>query len=285
MEKEKQIKLIAVLSFVILFLAVVQSQVAQTQVIDLAEKARDFFIEANKGNIIGQETLNKFGHNPVVGATMEDIQSEGGTLVFLQSPELITFVSNNVADTNGGAGANSLEVFGSDENFTEITEIINLSGTTPVNTTKEYLRVWRLKVNSVGVYGGTNIGGITGTAAISGTTQITIIATQGQSHTTHYTVPAGKEIIISTISFSIETGKTALVEFVVRENADDTTAPMSPTKLLKSWHGVQAPYTQNNKANYKFSEKTDIWFRSTSTAGPSIEVDLNYDIIQYAVGT
>ena len=72
----------------------VSSQVVTTQVIDLAEKARDYFIEATKGNIVGQTTANKFGQNTVVGTSEEDIQSQGGTLIFLQSAEFIGVISS-----------------------------------------------------------------------------------------------------------------------------------------------------------------------------------------------
>ncbi len=129
---------------VIAFSSIVFSQVVQTSVIDLSERARDFFVEATKGNIVGQTTDNNFGENLAVGVAEEDIQSQGGILIFLTTAELITLSSTDATDTNGGAGTNSVEVFGLDENFTAISEIVNLSGLTEVNTTKEFIRVNRL---------------------------------------------------------------------------------------------------------------------------------------------
>ncbi len=277
---------VTILFMVLGFSIIVTAQViGDTQVIDLSEKARDFFIEATKGNVIGQETLSKFGHNLAVGTSLEDIQGEGGTLTFLTSANIITIVSDSASDTIAGAGARSVEVLGLDSNFDEISEIVNLSGATAVNTTLSFLRVYRMKVNSVGGYGGVNVGVITGTAFVNNSVQISILVGEGQSQTTHYTVPRGKEVIVTKFSISIETGRTTKVQFVVRENADDVVTPFSPTKVVKMWHGVAAPLVQENKGDFKFTEMTDIWMRGLTTTGATSEIEASYDIVQYAIGS
>lgn len=270
-------------TFVIPF---VYSQVIQTQVIDLSERARDFFIEATKGNIQGQETENKFGENLAVGTTQEDIQSQGGTLIFLESPETIDFVSTDADDDVTGIGARSIEIFGVDENFTEISEVILMDGLIDITSSKEYLRVFRALVLTTGTYGGINQGIITGTASISSTVQIEIPILQGQSQTTHFTVPAGKNIIISSFSATMDTGKSVDVLFHVRSNADVVSGNMTSERIVRSLRGLSTPVGTRSLGNLKFDEKTDIWFSAATTGGgQTAKVEINYNFVQYAIGT
>lgn len=276
------------LLFIFLFLLVLTpfafSQVVGTDVIELTEKVRNYFIEATKGNIIGQETGNMFGQNLVVGTTEEDIQSQGGILIFLQTAELITISSDNAADTLLGTNATSVLIEGLDEDFTEISEIVNLSGTANVNTTQEFVRVSKMIVNEVGVYTNSNIGIITGIAALSLTTQIEIPAGEGQSKTTHLTVPEGENLIITTFRVTMDTGKEIDIKVKFRENADDITAPISPVKTIRDFKGLSTPTTGISLGNLKFDEKTDIWVTGVTSVGTS-QIEVNYDFIQFAIGT
>ncbi len=276
------------LIFIVLFLLVstpfVYSQVVGVTVIELTEKVRDFFVEATKGNIIGQTTVNKFGQNLAVGTSVEDVQSQGGVLIFLQTAELITISSSDAADTLAGANARTVEILGLDENFTEISETVNLLGTSDVNTTKEYIRVFRLKVVDVGTYSISNAGIITGVAALSATTQIEIPLGEGQSKTTHFTIPVGENAILTTIQITMDTGKAIDSKLRIRENADDTTGNVSSIKTIRDWRGLAVPFQTVNKANLLLEEKTDIWFEVVTTGGATSEVEVNYDMVQYAIG-
>lgn len=270
--------------FLLSSLFLVNAQVVQTQVIELTEKVRDFLIESTKGNIIGQETSNIFGQNLDVGTTEEDIQSQGGTLIFLQTAELITISSNNAADTLLGENATSVLIEGLDENFTEISEIVNLLGTTNVNTTQKFIRVNKMFVNEVGNYTVTNIGVITGISALSLTTQIEIPAGEGISKTTHFTVPSGQNLIITTFRVTMDTGKEIDIKAKFRENADDIIPPVSPVKTIRDLKGLSTPTSEISLGNLKFDEKTDIWVTGVTSIGTS-EIEVNYDFLQYAIGT
>ena len=279
-----QFLLISCFVFLYFFIFLVPAQViGGGQVIDLAERARDFFIESTKGNIIGQESGNKFGQNTAVGTIEEDIQSQGGTLVFLQTAELITIVSDDSADTLLGTNATSVKIFGLDSNFIAIEEIVNLSGTTNVNTTNQYIRVNRMVVNEVGNYSFDNAGTITGTSGISGNVQIEIPAGEGTSKTTHFTVPAGQNLIIAAFRITMNTGKEIDITFKSRENADDIIPPVSPVKTIRDIKGVSTPVSGLSKGNLKFGEKTDIWATGVTSVGTS-QIEVNYDFIQYGTG-
>jgi len=261
----------------------VYAQVIDTQVIDLSEKARDFFIEATKGNIVGQETVSVYGHFKSLNEVdTVDIQSQGGNLVFLQSAEILTIVSTSALDTLGGVNATSVMIFGLDENFSETNEIVNLSGTTPVNTINEYIRVNDFKVHEVGVYGASNEGLITLSDPINLQTEIE--SGFGMSQSTHYTVPAGKEAIITSASFTVATDKFANAFLYRRDNANDVVSPFTPEIRIREIHGINAPVQIINFANLKFPEKSDIWFRALGDTG-DITIEVEYQLLQYSIGT
>ncbi len=281
--KKKTRNIFLLFSFLLVLTPFIYSQVVGVTVIELTERARDFFIEATKGNIIGQETGNKFGQNLVVGTTEEDIQSQGGALVFLEAASFISIVSDNVNDDLNGNNATSVLIEGLNENFIEISEIVNLSGTTAVNTTIQYIRVNRMVVNEVGNYTTTNIGTITGTASPLGLVQIEIPAGEGQSKTTHFTVPAGQNLIITAFRVTMDTGKEIDITFKIREDADDITRPMSPVKTIRDLRGLATPFSGESKGNLKFDEKTDLWVTGVTSTGTS-QIEINYDFVQYAIG-
>ena len=259
--------------------------ISDTQVIDLSEKARNFFIEATKGNIQGQTTGNKFGENVGLSTVEEDIQSQGGTLEFLQTAELISIVSSDTTnDISTGSNATSVRIFGLDANFTKIEEVVNLSATA-TNTTKEYIRVYRMIVESVGNYTHTNSGTITGTAAITGSVQIEISALEGQSETTHYTVPTGHNLIITSMAITMDTGKVVDVFFKVRNNADQTSGDtMGAVREIRTFRGLDTPIERKSIGNFVLDENTDIWITGTVSTG-SAELEANYDFLEYAIGT
>ncbi len=287
-KKRTKIQFVFVISFVLFyfFIFVVNAQVVGDtfQVINLAERARNFFIEATKGNIIGQSTSNQFGQNLVVGTTEEDIQSQGGTLVFLESAEFISIVSSDtVNDILTGANATSVLIQGLDSDFIAIEEIVDLSSTS-TNTTNQYIRVNKMEVNEVGNYTTSNAGIITGTAAVSGTVQIEIPIGAGKSKTTHFTVPAGQNLIITTFRVTMDTGKTIDIIAKIRENADDVTRPMSPVITIRDLKGLDTPTSGVSLGNFKFNEKTDIWIVGVTSVGTS-SIEVNYDFVLYAIGS
>ncbi len=258
--------------------------IGNTQVIDLAEKTRDYFIETAKGNIGGQKTGNIFAQNDLVGTIEEDLQSQGGVLVFLQSPEKMSIISSDtVNDILNGTGANSILVQGLDINFTEISEIVTLAST-PTNTVNQYIRINSLIINEVGTYSGSNLGIITATSANSSTVQIEIPATEGVSKSSHYTVPAGMELIITRIFVSVDTGKQISVLLKTRANADDVIFPFSPVIVPRVVKGISIPINAEQKSGIAIKEKTDIWGTAFTSVGTA-EVEINLDFIQYAIGS
>lgn len=137
-------------------------------------------------------------------------------------------------------------------------------------------------VVEVGSYGATNIGTITGTAEINNSVQIEIGLGLGQSQTTHYTIPAGKNAIIKSITITMDTGKIVTIDLIIRELANNTISQFSPHKHIQHWHGLDNPIVIENFANKNLNEKTDIWFEGVTSTGSS-EIEINYDLILYDI--
>ncbi len=108
-----------------------------------------FYLEIVKGNIDAHNPIIHSGRNmDIDAAAKEDIWDGGGDYPYLTSAETLDISSDNVNDTFGGSGAESVTVFGLDGNLDFIFETKNLNGTTPVTTVKSYFRSFRMSNSS-----------------------------------------------------------------------------------------------------------------------------------------
>jgi len=152
-------------------------------------------LELSLGHIEGYESVTIEGNNMDVDVGVEDVWSEGGTLVYLSAAEKMNIASASLNDASAGIGARTLRISGLDSSHDEISEEITLNGTTDVLTVNSYLRVIMLEILTAGSLGENN-GAITATAETAGTVQCAMGATTGLSKNSHFTVPAGKQLII-----------------------------------------------------------------------------------------
>lgn len=132
------------------------------------------------------------GVNPDVdtGTVPEDVWGNGGLYVAPTAARIHAIVSSSTNDTSAGTGARTLEVFGLDTNYAEISETVTLNGTTPVNTVNSYRFIERLHVLTAGS-GGQNAGVITATAATDSTISCTVQIGTNESALGVYQIPAG----------------------------------------------------------------------------------------------
>jgi hypothetical protein len=158
----------------------------------------DFHYEVALGRRQGYTLWNKFGYNADIdsGAT-ETYWSVGGTFTRIASAETLDIVSTSTDDDGSpaGTGANSIVVYGVDENWEEQIEIVTLNGTTAVTTTNSWLGVNRMSIYLAGSQK-KNVGTITATATTELTTQAQIPAGLGTTQHAFFFVPAGHTVLM-----------------------------------------------------------------------------------------
>ena len=121
--------------------------------------------------------------------------------------------------------------------------------TTAVATTgTDYIRCNRKEVDEVGTYNVSNDGAITTRVVSVGATQATIDIGSGQTHKTHYTIPAGKKAYLLRVSLSADASKVCTFYMVKRENPNGLSAPYKAHRHMHEWVGVDAPVDENFKA-------------------------------------
>lgn len=170
----------------------------------------DFNYDISLGNYDNKKLEFKFGRNTSIGSAEEVVWDAGGNYTFLSTAEYINVSSTSSSDANGDVGAWNVIINGLDENFNEQSETVVLDGTTPVQTQKQYLRLFRafvIESGNTSVIGGANQGDISFISDTTTTLQAKILEHNGQTLMAIYTVPAGKTALITGGTFAIGQGK------------------------------------------------------------------------------
>lgn len=174
------------------------------------------------GYWFGIEVIDKFGKNPDIDATFEDVWTSGGNIDFLTSAEILEVVSDDANDTSAGTGAQEVHLIGLDNSFNEIEEDVTTNGLTIVETTKSFIRINRTHVNAVGT-NGTNVGNITITSKTSAKVTSKILADEGQSQQAIFTIKAGHVGFLETAFIAVDTLNLITAQLMVRDrNPADT---------------------------------------------------------------
>ena len=152
----------------------------------IATRPSNYHYEVARGKRQGDTTWNKWGYNPDIDASVyETVWSVGGVHIPLTGSSLMDISSTSAGDTAGGTGARSIIIYGVDENYDEVLEVVTMNGTASVSTTNEYLGINRMSNYLVGV-SGSNIGDIT---ANNSTPQAQIPAEAGSTQHAFFFVP------------------------------------------------------------------------------------------------
>lgn len=202
----------------------------------------DWYLQVAMGNITGATPVFKAGYNPAVGATEESLWGDsviypwaswaaGGTL---------SCVSTSASDTG------QLHITGlKSSDWTETTEIVTLSGLTPVVTTNSFIRI-----NNAHYFNTeSNVGDIH--ISRNGTIVGHIEAGSGQSQMAQYTVPAGHTAYLLTGQANMGKGNDGTGKFKYRLYGSNFQTAM--VFLL-----YQSTFSYDFKAPLALPEKTDL---------------------------
>lgn len=224
---------------------------------------------------------HKFGRNDAAGTGYEDVWTKGGIYTWPQTATVISVVSSSANDTATGVGLRSVTVEGLDGSFDEVSETLTLNGASTVTGTQLFQRINRAYGVSSGTYDGTTVsshGTITFTHNGTATAEIlNSTISLGQTEVARYTVPNGYDAYVNDVDINVDSAKTAQIVFFKRENADVTSAPFTPKRVVEMWDGISGPYQHKFAYPIKFPQKTDIWFSSKAGA-VSTPVDVSFDI-------
>lgn len=229
----------------------------------LLVRSLNYFIEQAQGRYAGESVVRKFGRNSDIdtGAT-ETIWANGGTYTFPAAAQTLDVVSSSGNDTSAGTGARTIELFGLDGSYDEVSETVTLNGTSAVTTSNTYLRFNRGIVRTAGS-GGQNAGTITIDQTTSGTVVAGISPGINQTQLGVYTVPNNTTAYMMGVNVGAMKGSSSGVD------VDMFVRPVGEVFQLKGTYGAHT--TAGGSVNpftvpIVLAEHTDVRFDGTVTA-------------------
>ncbi len=243
--------------------------------------------------IAGQRAFFFFGFNDDVDAAWEDIHATGGDINWLTSATAVEILSSDVADTSSGLGTRSIEVHGLGAGGQDQDEVIDLNGTSAVQSALTYVRINSMHNETVGTYGGSHKGNVTLRVTGAGATLATMTGREGNVDTSvqygsgesglgHFSVPLGKVLYITDlyVTMNVKTNQTVDVILYEREGILNTSAPQDPRRVLWSAIEIDKPISKRFKSHIKIKQLTDIWFRAQGSGTNSkIAVSLDFYLL------
>lgn len=167
----------------------------------------DFKYEVALGLRQGYTTWNKWGYNAAVAAGTETVWSVSSLFTRLTAAETLIIASSSIeddpvkADLSVGTGAYSVIIYGVNENYDNVTEVVTLNGTASVNSVNTYLGVNRMAIYLAGT-GGVNAGTISATTLTPTTTQAEIPVGAGSTQHAFFFVAQGHTALLDWLSMS-----------------------------------------------------------------------------------
>ena len=151
----------------------------------------------------GAQTWHKFGRNTDVDTgAAEVVASFGGTFTPRTTGTTLSIVSTDVDDADADTGAHGIVIYGVDANWANQTEVVLLTGTTPVVTTSSWIGINRIAIYRAGT-SLANEGTITVTAVTGGETMAEMPTGEGTSQQVIFHVKADAQALIDHINADV----------------------------------------------------------------------------------
>jgi len=233
----------------------------------------------------GSTLWNKFGYNDDVdSAAAETVWSVGGLYSPPTTAYTLSIVSTSTDDDGdpAGIGANSVVVYGIDENRVDFVETVTLNGQTPVTTTNSCLGVNRMAVALAGS-SQTNVGTITVTQTTDGRTMAHMPAGEGTTqqciyHTPVNTLGVAEELILNVRKLS-GGGTDPRVTF-----KGWAFSPVSNCSYLVFQHrmdaGVENSVILSPKVPFVLTEQVVLYFNAESSVN-DVAVNMRFSLVTY----
>lgn len=203
--------------------------------------------------------------------TIASFLSAGSLYVYPASAGKMYIISDSTDDTLLGDGARTVQISGLDSDYLEISEIIEMDGTTQVVSTLDYLRIYRMQVLEHG-----NIA-TTGTILVQnlGETESYCGITEGnQSQMAAMTIPAGHIGKITNVVASTYGSKKTNVYFTIREFNGTTTF-----NIKNNWNMYNNILDHSHAVGMEIPAKADIEMRAyTESVTDSVSCSFHISI-------
>ena len=256
--------------------------------ISRAGTTEPFGLQVARGQVAYHTPQFKFGFNADVDNSLETVWAQGGLYSYLSSASVLKISSSSTADTSAGTGARTVQLYGLDADYNEISETVTLNGQTAVNTTNSFLRINRMIVRTAGT-GGQNAGVVyagtgTVTAGVPANKYATVAVGDNQTLMALWTVPAGHTAYLyeTHVTAACTTSNKLLTTTIVAR-------PEGEVFQVKDKFGIQidgGDIRQVYNFPIKFTEKTDIEVRAIADAGSAnAEVSAGLDIVYIKNGS
>ena len=191
------------------------------------------------GQAAGAQGWSQLGYNGDVGTSSETVWTPGGEYVWPAAAQQMEVVSSGAQDTGAGTGIQQVQLFYLDAAFVEKSVILTMAGVVAVPTVvadifrPQTMHAYRFGANFVAA------GNIILRTLGGGTTYGQISQGFTRSRDCRWTVPVGKRLYVSSITFS--TGSSAgnkNVQFTTRATYDDANARILPANCFMPYSEI-----------------------------------------------
>lgn len=180
----------------------------------------DLRVAANQ--VSNVSAVNKFGQNPDIDLTFEDLTELGSRFTYPSTPQPYAIVSSSASDAAGDSGCSTLRISGlTSWEGTETYEDLTMNGTSVVTSTNSWVCVHKAFVLTSGV-SAVNRGNID--ISWSGTTQTRVVQNEGESLSAVYGVGAQDDFYVTDYYASIIGGNNAHADFQLIEETNPGSA-------------------------------------------------------------
>ena len=218
-----------------------------------------FDLQVARSQIYGHQQVNIFGYQSAVGNTKIPVWENATIYTYITSASTLTLVSTSASDDTVA----KVLISGLDSSFNQISESLQMNGTTGVTTLNSYYRVNSLVLTSAGTGQTINVGTITLKQSSNVVAQINAGISKSQS--TVYTVPAGYSFYLDLAEVNTSNSYTSsnIVTYSVQAINN-----LTGVKFVVLQQPFVSIYTANRSSEpFIYTEKTDIqWQLVTSTA-------------------
>lgn len=238
----------------------------------ISTRPTDYTSEVALGLRGGVTTWNKFGYNEDIDTGTEEVVAVFGGAFNqrLSSGETLNIVSSNAGDVNSsGTGVRQVVLFGVDDNWDLVTEVVALNGLTPVTTTNSFIGINRMTIFTSGA-NNSNDGDITATASSSGNTMAVMPAMQGTTQQCIFYVPRNHQFLATWLYLSViksSGGGSADVTFFGRVYSDVVDSEFEVYRDSIDTSGSDSNNIQLSPGEpFVIGEMSILWFSATSSS-------------------